>query len=145
MLFYREVREKCSPKSSLSPNWPWAIGVSRSGFGILRLEFGIFVVRISGSWFRVWCFVERGFRSLGFRVRGFTVWVSGSGFSRFGISGSGFRVRDSGFSRFGVSVFSGFVVSRSGFSGFRISVFRDQGSGFPGSGFCGFGVSGVWR
>ena len=32
-------RERSSPKSSLSPNKPWDLGVSRLGFGVSR--FGV--------------------------------------------------------------------------------------------------------
>ena len=77
----------------------------------------------------------RGSAIQGFTFRGFGVGVSGSGFSQFRVSGSGFR--DSG-SRAGVSCFG---VSGSGF---RVSVgglgFRVRGSGFFGVSRLGFGV-----
>ena len=54
-------RERCSPKSSISPNKPSAVGVSCLGFGIFGvslLGFGIFgfrgfAVRVSGLGYRV--------------------------------------------------------------------------------------------
>ena len=39
MLFLREVRERCSSKSSLSPNKRWAVGVSRKAHKAFFIVF----------------------------------------------------------------------------------------------------------
>ena len=125
-------RERCSPKSSLSPNKRWAGGFT---FGVSRfLWFGIFGsgFRHTGFWvggsgfchsglgFRVSRFAESLSGNLRFDILGFELAVQGFAFGVRGFQGVTFGVRGFGFwvlrylvSSFGVSLFG---ISCLGFS-----------------------------
>ena len=99
------------------------------GYGVPVFEVGGFVDGVSGSWFRDLVFLQ---------VRGFEYGVSGSGFPGMGFrargcggSGTAFLVICSGFSRFGVSgsLFRVFQVWGFAVRGFRVRVFNVRGFG----------------